>query len=325
MYRLRKIFHPEIFQGKHKNKNYFEGWYYKIIDADQQHALAVIPGVSFDKEGKDCHAFIQVLDAHRSKVHYFRYDLSQFKYGEDFFWVEIGGNFFTGDEIRLDIERDGVRIKGTLKFEEILRYPKSLAKPGIMGPYSFIPFMECYHGIVNIHHRITGTLNLFGEDTDFGNGYGYIEKDWGTSFPEAWIWMQSNHFPGEDVSLMFSVAKIPWLGNHFMGFISFLRIGDKIHHFATYTKARIMHLDYKSNVLNIIMEDGKHRMELVAEHSGGGILKAPKNGLMAMEILESITALVHVKLSHKNGEVIYAGSGSNTGLEISSDILKLFK
>ncbi|MCK7537696.1 MAG: tocopherol cyclase family protein [Marinilabiliales bacterium] len=29
---------------------------------------------------------------------------------------------------------------------------------------------------------------------DFSGGRGYIEKDWGHSFPSAYVWMQSNHF-----------------------------------------------------------------------------------------------------------------------------------
>lgn len=324
MYRLIKIFHPERFQGKYKKKNYFEGWYFKLIDAGQRNALAIIPGVCFDKEGKDSHAFIQVLDAHRSKVHYLRYPLSQFTYREDAFLVEIHKNYFTGKEIRLDIDRDGVRMKGELQFEQIVPYPKSLTKPGIMGPYSFIPFMECYHGIVNIHHRISGIMNHSGTAIDFGNGYGYIEKDWGTSFPEDWIWMQSNHFPGEDVSLMFSVAKIPWFGTHFIGFISFLRIGKEIHHFASYTNAIISSLEYRDDALHILMEDRQHRMEIKAEHSAGGVLKAPKNGLMSMEILESISAVVHVKLQQKDGTTLYQGTGKNTGMKISAGILKHF-
>ncbi|WP_243392439.1 MULTISPECIES: tocopherol cyclase family protein [unclassified Mesotoga] len=29
---------------------------------------------------------------------------------------------------------------------------------------------------------------------DLTGGKGYIEKDWGRSLPDAWIWMQSNNF-----------------------------------------------------------------------------------------------------------------------------------
>ena len=31
--RLSKIFRPQVFQGKNKAGNYFEGWFYKLVDA----------------------------------------------------------------------------------------------------------------------------------------------------------------------------------------------------------------------------------------------------------------------------------------------------
>ena len=36
-------------------------------------------------------------------------------------------------------------IKGKISFGDLFRWPSNLFSPGIMGPYSFVPFMECYH------------------------------------------------------------------------------------------------------------------------------------------------------------------------------------
>ena len=63
-----------------------------------------------------------------------------------------------------------------------------------MGPYTFAPFMECYHGVLSFDHTIAGSLAVDGQELDFTGGHGYIEKDWGQAFPKAWIWTQSNHF-----------------------------------------------------------------------------------------------------------------------------------
>lgn len=41
--RISTFFNPERFQGRHKRKSYFEGWYYKIIDASEKYAFAIIP------------------------------------------------------------------------------------------------------------------------------------------------------------------------------------------------------------------------------------------------------------------------------------------
>jgi len=324
MYLIKKLLNPDIFQGRYKRKKYFEGWYFKTIDRKMENVLAFIPGVSFDKSKNNCHAFLQVMDAHSCKVHYLKYDISAFGFNKDKFEIEIGDNYFSDKEVRLYIKDDELNIRGHLKFENIIAYPKTILRPGVMGPFTFVPFMECYHGIVNIHHDICGQLNINGNEIDFSKGYGYIEKDWGRSFPEAWIWLQSNHFSRDDVSLMFSFAKIPWMGRYFMGLISFIRIKDKIYHFATYTRAKVRKLNYENNSLEVVLEDRKYILDMTAKHSSVGILKAPKNGLMMREVLESITAVVNIRLSDKYDNTIYEGEGTNTGLEIESEIFQYY-
>jgi hypothetical protein len=318
MYRLRRIFHPEIFQGRHKTrKNYFEGWYFKCIDLDQKAPLAIIPGVSYQKDGRDAHAFIQIMDVAHGQVHYFRFPLSDFHADEKTFDVHIGDNYFSRNELRLNIENEQGSYKGTLRFENIVPFPRTLASPGIMGPFTFVPFMECYHGIVNIHHEIQGCLTFNQVEYCYNGGYGYIEKDWGTSFPSAWIWLQSNHFPEGNVSLMFSYANIPWLGKSFMGLISFLRIGEKLYRFGTYTRAKIDRLHSEDGRLQIQLSDKHHVLSIQVENGAGGMLKAPKNGLMADVIRESISGVVHASLKTKTGELVYEGTGTQTGVEIS--------
>jgi len=319
MYSLKRLFSPEIYQGSHKRSNYFEGWYYKLIDAEMKKAIAIIPGVSYGGGEEEKHAFIQVLDADECSVSYIRYDIADFRYGKKRFEVWIGGNYFSAGEIRLDINDKQLSMKGRLAFSNIVSFPKTLLRPGIMGPYTFIPFMECRHGVVNIHHEIAGRLDISGRDIDFNGGYGYIEKDWGSSFPETWVWLQSNHFGADDVTLMFSAAKIPWLGSSFPGFISFIRLGDKFIPFATYTGAKLKKLSYSNKHLEIVLADKNNEMKIDAVHTAGGILKAPKNGMMKNEISESITAEVGVTLTDIYGSVIYSGRGTHTGLEIAND------
>lgn len=220
MHKFKKIFNPEVFQGKHKKKNYFEGWYYKIVDKNQQYSFALIPGIAYDKE-KNGHAFVQVIDSVSYSTDYFRFDINEFHYLEDKLEISVEKNLFKKDGLSVNLGSNKSSIKGSLEFIDIQSFPKTLLRPNIMGPFSFVPNMECYHGVVNIHHKIKGSLAINGKLVDFTDGYGYIEKDWGRSFPKWYVWMQSNHFEKNDASLMFSIAKIPWLKRHFTGFISF--------------------------------------------------------------------------------------------------------
>lgn len=315
MYKIHKLFNPEIFQGKYKKKNYFEGWYYKIVNKDETQSFAFIPGIAFDKNGEG-HSFIQIIDSIEYTTEYFKFPISDFKYSEEILDVRVSGNKFTENSIKVDLENDKYSVQGSLKFRNIESFPKTLISPGIMGPFSFIPLMECYHGVVNIHHEIKGSLIINDKLIDFTDGYGYIEKDWGKSFPKWYAWIQSNHFKDDDVSLMFSIAEIPWMTKHFTGFISFLKIKDEMHLFATYTGAKVKKLEYTHGQINIIVEDRKHILSISGIYDESGVLKAPKNGLMERTISESISATVKVTLKDKQGNIIFEDYGKNAGLEV---------
>ena len=111
-------------------------------------------------------------------------------------------------------------IKGELQLSNLTPLKRTTLNPGIMGWYSFTPMMQCYHGIVSMHHLIDGDIEHDGKKWDYQKGVGYIEKDWGTSFPKCWFWSHCNTFDAQDkVSVFASVAHIPWMGNYFIGFI----------------------------------------------------------------------------------------------------------
>ena len=57
--KVHAFFNPEQFQGWGKTKNYFEGWYFKVVNADATKAFAFIPGIAMDAAGNK-HSFIQL-------------------------------------------------------------------------------------------------------------------------------------------------------------------------------------------------------------------------------------------------------------------------
>jgi len=320
MYLIKRIFNPEIFQGKYRHDNYFEGWYYKIIDKASENIIAVIPGVAVSKNRE--HSFIQFIDAKTGFTGYFNFPRKEFSYSERELEISIMDNYFSRTGMKLELNSQNTSIYGEIDFTDIVPFPKRLLNPGIMGPYSFVPFMECHHGIINIHSRLKGFINYNGKHIDFNGGSGYVEKDWGKSFPHSWIWLQCNSFNTRDTSLMFSIASIPWLGREFDGLIAFLKVGDSFFRFATYTGARVRDLKIDEKLLNIEIEDHKHVLCLKAAVGGGGMLKAPKKGLMEVEITESITSTVEALLVEKPGKNIFHDTGENTGLELAGNFKK---
>ncbi|NNF33295.1 MAG: hypothetical protein HKN68_04260 [Saprospiraceae bacterium] len=310
---LYRLYHPEIFQGNLRKNNYFEGWYYKLVTADESHAMAIIPGVSIGREEPD-HAFVQLLDGVNCKSYYYRYPIEAFQAAEKELDVRIGNNHFILDGLTIDTDD----FKGTVQFSGRHPLPTSLLSPGIMGWYSFTPMMECYHGVMSMHHRLAGRISNGKIDLDFNGGIGYHEKDWGTSFPRCWIWAHSNHFDDDQpISLMASVAHIPWKGHYFIGFIVSFLFQEEIMIFATYNGSRKKVFIEDDHVLMSFKRKDR-QLDIIAHHAPGADLRSPIQGLMTGKVNESLQARLEVTYS-ENGKVLYSGEGTSAGLEVAGD------
>lgn len=318
--RLRATWYPDEYHGWGRSRRYFEGWYFKVVSADEQHALAFIPGISMGEDGER-YSFVQVMDGKACTAQFHRFSADDFRPATRRFEVSVGKNFFSREKINLDLPG----VSGEINFHDPAPWPKMLGAPGIMGWYSFVPFMECFHGIVSLHHTLEGGLQITKStnnqitNVSFTDGRGYIEKDWGRSFPRAYVWMQTNHFDSQDrASLMASVAHIPWLGSYFIGFISGFWLEGRLFRFATYTGARKF-LRISDNHVEMIFKNPKTELRLLAKQAPGTALKSPISGEMTGKINESLQAGVHAELL-ENGRRIFEGRGRNAGLEVAGEV-----
>ena len=317
---MSRIKNPILFQGRNKHKQYFEGWYYKHVNQKKDVTLALIPGISNDP--LDAHAFIQIIYLSAKmlvpQTWYLRYDRSLFSYQDHPFRISIGSSHFYQDKIELDIFEKDVALYGFLEFEQCTPLQTSFWSPSIMGPFAYLSFMECYHGVISMNHKIKGEVILNAKTISFDDGKGYMEKDWGKSFPKEYVWIQSNHFPQEDVSIMISVAHIPFLGMAFEGFIVNLTIGSQEYRFATYNQAKMTLVErigktmikYRFSRKNLILE-------VTASSDSSVDLKAPKQGKMNHAIKEGLNGKVVIKLTDKE-QCIFEGTGIRAGIEIAT-------
>jgi len=317
--KLRTIFNPDLYQGWGKNKSYFEGWYYKMLSNDQQRAMAIIPGIAIDGNGKK-QAFIQVLDGISCTAEYVKFDIDSFSANAKSFEISIGSNHFKTDRIILDLPN----IKGELFFKNQVPWPSQWYSPGIMGPFSFIPFMECYHGILSMDHEIQGELKIGEENIDFSDGRGYMEKDWGKSFPSAYVWMQTNHFSELGASLKLSVANIPWLGRSFVGFIAGLYFENKLIEFTTYNRSSLETLQADSDIVELTLVNKKYRLEVSVERAKSTELASPIHGFMDGRISESMKSHTSVKLIDTRDErVVFNDKSKNVALEVAGKLSEI--
>ena len=321
---MADLWKPEIFQGKGKKRDYFEGWYFKSIDEEEKTAYSIIPGISLSRDPEKSHAFIMLLDAKNYEMYYFNYKTSDFWADKSKFVIKIHKNVFSLKNIHLNINNGKNKIKADLKFSNIIPWPVKLFSPGVMGWYAFVPKMECYHGVLSFDHRIDGFLDVNGNKTFFKGGKGYIEKDWGTSMHSSWIWMQTNHFKKDGISLFGSIAKITWLKSYFTGYIFGLLYGGKIHRFTKYNGTKLRKLIVNDDMIEVKLENKEQILEIKAKRTEGVDLPAPSLGEMTARVNESLKSNIHIKFYiKKDRDIIFSGTGRNAGLEFVGDINEL--
>lgn len=316
-----RVLHPDWYHGHRKRPPFFEGWYFKLVSADAAHRIAVIPGIFKSDDPAKAHAFVQVLDGVSGEAFYHRFPTEAFEAAEDRFEVQIADNRFTAWGFDLNLDDGDHTLRGEVTFPELTPWPVTLTAPGIMGWYGWLTFMECYHGVVSLDHGIEGTLAWQNQPLRFDGGRGYTEKDWGQSFPESWIWLQTNHFERPGISLTASVAHIPFIGTSFPGFIIGFWLDDQLYRFATYTGARIEHLELSEDHITWIVRDRKHELRMLIERASGTMLYAPSRIEMGERVSESMDGRVAVTLTERSSQhVVFEGLGQYAGLEACGDV-----
>jgi len=323
---LNTLRNPEIFHGRKGRGSFFEGWYFKLVDERENHPYAFIPGVFLGKTPEESHAFVQVLQGTPAKSFYFSFNIEEFSAARDKFEVKIGKNFFSREAITIDLEEKTGKIKGELEFSNHSLWPRRFWSPGIMGPFSFVPFMECNHDVISFNHNIKGALEVNGKKLDFSGGKGYLEKDWGKSFPQSWFWLQSNHFSTPGTSIIASLARIPWLGSFFPGFFAAFFHEGRLTLFSTYSRSRITRLKTEGEQLEVFIKNPSGlELQIKGKRGGGEFLHAPSRAAMEEKgVKESITGVLEVSL-FQEGKEIFKDKGSSAGIEISGEPEKVLK
>ena len=202
-----------------------------------------IPGV-FTENRADDHAFIQVLFSSPPESHFVRFPAEVFSCDSRSFMVRIADNMFSLDGCRLSLP--GIGLEASFQYGPRVPLNTSLISPTIMGPFAYLPGMQCRHGVLSLWHSVTGSVRCGGRRMDFDGADGYIEKDWGSAFPDSWVWMQCGD---SRVTLMCAVASIPLKLISFTGIICVLRDGNKQYRLATYNGARVSKLEWQGREL----------------------------------------------------------------------------
>ena len=138
-------------------KGFFKGWYYKQEKGGQ--AVAFIPAVHLSGDGKGT-ASIQVIT--EDNAWNFDFPLDTVRLSDKKDTIQIENNYFSPKGFRVNLigKKDGkpVKIEGRIAFGNI-----APLKGDIMGPFRFIPFLQCRHGVVSMSHKTKGSIQINGD------------------------------------------------------------------------------------------------------------------------------------------------------------------
>jgi hypothetical protein len=231
--------------------------------------------------------------------------------------IQIANNVFTEAAISVHLEDHNMKMEAVFGLGSFHPIRKTLLMPNMMGFFAYVPEMECYHDVISMNHRFHGLLRVDDEVVGFHEGKGYIEKDWGTSFPKKYIWIQCNHFKKDSLSVFCSVADIPFGKKSFTGFICCLVIDQIEYRFATYNNSRFELERVADDQILLSFQSRTAKLRIEASLKDTGELIAPHQGRMQDVLKEGLTGTVRIRFYHKQSGFVHEDAGTMAGIEIS--------
>jgi hypothetical protein len=320
---FKQIFNPDLYHGTLKKKKSFEGWYFKVIDRSLTNAYAFIPGIFLDTTGDNSHSFLQVLCGSCGSFNYIQFPTEAFHYDKDKFKVHIGENHFSSQSFSISVDEPSLSISGILFFKDTKKWPASIINPGSMGFYNYLPFMQCYTQVCIMNGTLEGSLIINGRETDFTGGSIYVEKNWGKSFPQSWIWVQSNSFYIEGACLTCSLGYIPFPFRSFRGFLIGFHYNGSFYSFTTINRSKLRVID--KNGHDVVITASNYHNSINIETSTDAdkfiLCKGPSTSGMSSMVKETLSGEIKVNLwDIKNCNSIFSGTGKLAGIEYGGDM-----
>ncbi len=277
---------------------YFEGWYFK--QQNETDTVALIPAFHIDRAGRRS-ASLQVV--WNEKSFGFAFPEGAFQTGKGGLPMVVGDSVFSARGCRLNARSRGCEIAGELRYG-----PFQPPAGDIMGPFRFVPFLECRHSVLSLRHRVDGELFVNGKSVAFRGAAGYAEGDRGRSFPRSYAWTQCSAEAG---CVMLSAAEVPLGRRCFTGCVGAVLRGGRETRIATYRGAKVLRAG-EGEIL--IRQGGLTLGAKLLEPAGGCLLRAPVEGGMTRTVRESAACRVRYTC-RRDGVPLFDFESGRAGFE----------
>ena len=184
------------------------------------------------------------------------------------------------------------------------------------GWLSFLPILEPGWQITMAHGLATGWIQWQGKKYFFADASAYSEKNWGSSFPQKWFWLNCNSFESETLALTAGggIRQVLWwqeevalIGIHYRG---------KFYEFAPWNSQvswqiepwGSWQLQGRSDDYRVIIE-GKTNLL-------GTYVRTPTAKGLVFNCRDTTKGELNLVLTTRNGQKIVETSSNLAGLEI---------
>ena len=282
---------PNSIRGNFERNKYFEGWFQKVYSKEHNVPFILIYGYATNNSA-DNFGFLQVLLPNQTpEIIYFPKNEVSCDIEQHIF--RMGKNLLTLELIRINTH--GLSIDLNLKNVNPMRTFKNS-----MGYTYFIPNLPCYHSVLNTAQNVSGEIQHNGVCYTLNNAMGYLEKNWGTTFPESYFWVHAVDPNNPRISLLFSRAKIVWLGKTYVKHVGYLCLdGQQIElRDLNNFKVSINNISPENRIIHI--RSASVQLDLSLEYGREVEFNGPEDGALSRLIQHRTDAKIDVLLTYEN-------------------------
>lgn len=189
------------------------------------------------------------------------------------------------------------------------------------GWLSFLPIFEPGWQITMAHGLATGWITWRGQKYSFANAPAYSEKNWGSSFPQEWFWLNCNSFSQvTDLALTAGggIRKVLWwqeevalIGIHYQG---------KFYEFAPWNSQVNWQIDPWGN-WKLQGKSPQYQVVIIGEtDSPGTYVRTPTARGLVLNCRDTTRGKLSLSLHDWQGKTIVEAHSDLAGLEVGGDI-----
>ncbi len=301
---IRRLY-PTLLQGDITKCNYFEGWFQKIYVPELNKSIIIIYGFATGNELTKT-GFIQLFVPGNDVIH-INFPQHQITLSKRKHEVKLGPNYFSTNRIHIEHELVELDI-------EIIPQTKKVLKQNSMGIFYLVPGLPCYHSVLQINSSIQGIIKINNELIQLTHASGYLEKNWGISFPEKYFWMHAQDPLNSTNQILYSQAEMRWRNKTFIKHVGFIQLNGRSFDLRKIHRKQLVCNVYNSNQLEISIDHMGIFLYFDLDEATNTSFKSPSNGKMTNKIIHNIGVPIRLKqeLIPLNNIILLNGNVENS-------------